>query len=89
VTLGLGLLFVLGATSPAASAFGRVLGGLLTARQVDDLGIELGSDLLQFGPAEEATLEAHVLGLYGDDGKARSAGALANLATFSNKDLGH
>jgi hypothetical protein len=85
----LGLLFALGATTSTAAAFSDVFRGLLAARQIDDLGVELGSDLLQLGAAEEGALELEMLGLHGDDGKAWPPGTLANMATFSNKDLGH
>jgi hypothetical protein len=86
VALGVGLLFGLGATTPtAATAFGGVLGGLLAAGQIDDLGVQLGSDLFQLGAPQEGAVELKVLGLHRDNGKARPASTLANMATLSNE----
>jgi hypothetical protein len=62
---------------------------LLTPGQIDNLGIEFSSDLLELCAAHPRLEDPEIRSLDGDNGKPGSTRTLSYVATLAYKDLGH
>jgi len=71
------------------AAFAVWLTGVLATGQVDDLGADLGRELVQFSPAEPYREQLQVEALDGDDGKAGPACAPLCATPAPDKYLAH